>query len=205
MIEFKSDIESCFYYPILIGVVFTFLFYIEVTSLTIFLIVLFFCLVISVLILYGDNSIFIEKESIKIIKSNFLFKKTSLFTKSELTSISFTPNLFEISNLLPFQNSTLKSTILNIILFILFLPVILITQYIMPNFIQIIKIEDKNGFENSFLCCGIEEDHYTNSHKNTFENLIKLTHKYEYPIKMTNKIKDIIFILNESPKSITSK
>lgn len=197
MKEFKSDIESCFYFPILIGVVFTFLFYINIISLTILLISLFFCLGISLLILFGDNSIYINKESIKVIKSNFLFKKTELFMKSELISISFIPNLFEISNLLPFQNSTLKSTILNIVLFILFFPVIIITQYIMPNFIQIIKIEDKNGLRKSFLCCGIEEDHYTNSDKNTFENLIKLTYKYEYPIKMTNKIKDIIFILNE--------
>jgi len=201
MKEFKSDIKSCFYYPILIGVVFTFLFFVNVISLTILLISLIFCLAISVLILFGDNSVFIDKQSIKFLKSNFLFKKTSLFLKSETKSISFIPNLFEIENLLPFQKSSIKNTILNIILFYLFFPIILITQFILPNFIQIIKIEHNDGSKNSFLCCGIEEDYYTNSDEDTFENLIKLIHIYEYPIKMSPKIKDIIFILNESSKS----
>ena len=177
------------------------MFYINLIPLTILIISLFFCLGISVLILFGDNSVYIEKESIKVIKSNLLFNKTELIDKTELKSISFIPNLFETTNLLQIQNNMHKWEILNNILSFLLFPFIKIIQFTMPNFIQIIKIEDKNGIKNSFLCCGIQEDHYTNSDKNTFENLIKFIHKYEYPIIMTNKIRDIIFILNESPKT----
>ena len=175
MKEFKGNIESLsFNYSG--AIIISSLIGISIFSLShyCYLLVVLYLIFYNVLIRYGNNSLIIREDNIELYNNYFLIKNNHNYNKNEISEIIFYS--FEVTKY--------------IILISLFMPGL-----------KIIKIRLKDGSSRIHFCFGLEEDYYTNSEDDTFENLIKYVYKMNYPIRMTKNIKYIIFVLNKKPIS----
>lgn len=167
MKEFKSDIDT-----FLIMQPFTLLIF-SILLFSIFHLSYYWALLVIFIMVINQIFIRYGDNNITASETTIRFLKSNTFFQKDIT--------YDKSNIKCIEFWNLSS-----IFTLIFLPQI--------KAIKIIPLEGKSVI---YFCLGIEEDYYTNSDDDTFENLIKLTYKLKYPIKMTKKIESTIFVLNE--------
>lgn len=182
MKKFESDIDNCYYLPACHVGIFCFLILFKIITFNwwFLLACIPYFIIWYVILSYADNSINVSETFFSISKSNLLFQESELIQKDEIEFIELKYNW--IDGIFPSSR----------FLFYITFPLVMILPYILPAFYKLIIVHYKDGHYKRFYCFGIEEDYYTNSESDTFENLVRTFYKLDYEIKMTNRIKDTV-------------